>query len=168
MGHHGEGQCPCHLCDAGPLQEIRLIDHILEKHWKELCLPKIGAADLVTMLSWVTHKLNKFENIFNTNWLLLCSITHKILTHPPSNSTVCLQCVLFSCYCIHGPLLLFYVHVSTWALWCMNIDWRLTAKLFLFWLYRLLASWTDCVLQMWSLTPRTRVNLCCTTLLPML
>ena len=26
-------------------------DHILEKHWKELHLPRIGAADLVTMLS---------------------------------------------------------------------------------------------------------------------
>ena len=29
----------CHLCNAGPLQEIR---HILEKHWKELHLLKIG------------------------------------------------------------------------------------------------------------------------------
>ena len=38
LGHHGEGQWPCHLCDAGPLQEIRLIDHILEEHWKELHL----------------------------------------------------------------------------------------------------------------------------------
>ena len=30
--YHGEGQCPCHLCDTGHLQEIRLIDHILQKH----------------------------------------------------------------------------------------------------------------------------------------
>ena len=51
LGHHGEGHCPCHLCNAGPLQEIRLADHILEKYWKKLHLPKIGAADLVTMLS---------------------------------------------------------------------------------------------------------------------
>ena len=51
LGHYGEGQCPCHLCNTGHLQEIRLIDHILQKHWKELHLLKIGAADLVTMLS---------------------------------------------------------------------------------------------------------------------
>ena len=68
LGHRGEGQCPCHLCDAGPLKEIRLIDHILEKHWKELHLPKIGAADLVTMLSnSQIEVLPKFKNIYNTH-----------------------------------------------------------------------------------------------------
>ena len=30
---------------------VQVIDHILEKHWQELHLPKIGAADPVTMLS---------------------------------------------------------------------------------------------------------------------
>ena len=39
-----------------------------------------------------------------------------ILTHLPSNSTVCLQCALFSkvsCYCIHAPLLLCtHVHLG--------------------------------------------------------
>ena len=33
--YHGEGQC--HLCNTGHLQEIRLIDHILQKHWKDWC-----------------------------------------------------------------------------------------------------------------------------------
>ena len=44
-----------------PLQEIRLIDHILEKHWKELHLLKVSTADLVTEV------LPKFMSIFNTH-----------------------------------------------------------------------------------------------------
>ena len=68
LGHHGEGQCPCHLCNAGSLKETRLIDHILEKHWKEVHLPEIAAADLVTMLSnSQIEVLPKFENNFNTH-----------------------------------------------------------------------------------------------------
>ena len=47
---HGKGENPCHLCDTGPLQETRLIgNHILEKHWMELHLLEISAADLLTM-----------------------------------------------------------------------------------------------------------------------
>ena len=68
LGHHGEGKCPCHLCYAGPLQEITLIDHILEKHWKDSDLPKIGAADLVTILSnSQIEVLPKFKNILDTH-----------------------------------------------------------------------------------------------------
>ena len=50
------------------VKETRLIDHILEKHWKEVHLLEIGAADLVTMLSnSQTEVLPKFENIYNTH-----------------------------------------------------------------------------------------------------
>ena len=51
--HHSEGQRPCHLCDAGSLQEIRLIYHIVEKHWRELHLLKIGAAEPKGIVKWV-------------------------------------------------------------------------------------------------------------------
>ena len=50
------------------MKETRLIDHIQEKHWKEVHLLEIGAADLVTMLSSSqTEVLPKFENIYNTH-----------------------------------------------------------------------------------------------------
>ena len=88
LGHHS----------AGPLQEIRLIHHIVEKHWRELHLLEIGAAERqsCTMLNnSQIEVLPKFKNISNTYLLLLCSVTATFLTHPPSNRTVCLECVCF-------------------------------------------------------------------------
>ena len=68
MGYHGKRGNPCHLCDAGSLQETRLIDHILEKYWKELHLTEVSAADLLTMLSKSQIEvLPKFKKIFNTH-----------------------------------------------------------------------------------------------------
>ena len=58
MGHHSKGENPGNKTH---------IDHILEKHWKELHLPEISAADLITMLSnSQTEALPKFK-MFNTH-----------------------------------------------------------------------------------------------------
>ena len=36
--HHGRGNHPCHLCNAAPLPELSMLDHILVSHWEELHL----------------------------------------------------------------------------------------------------------------------------------
>lgn len=40
MGHHGHGNCQCHLCSSHSDKrlQIPLPDHILDAHWEELHL----------------------------------------------------------------------------------------------------------------------------------
>ena len=84
-------------------QETRLIDHILEKHWKELHLPEISAADLITMLSnSQIEALPKFKRIFNTH----------ALTATCTYSSSPWQCYVF--------LYLIYVHVFTGLTMILN------------------------------------------------
>ena len=67
MGHHGQGNHPCHLCndEDGPLQ-ISLLDHILKAHWKELHLgSEMDTERLMDMLSSSQlDVLSKFKDIF--------------------------------------------------------------------------------------------------------
>ena len=56
LGHHSEGQHPCHL------QEIRPIYHIVEKHWRELHLLEIGAAEPKAVDKWVLGGAEAPEN----------------------------------------------------------------------------------------------------------
>ena len=38
LSHHGKDNHPCHLCEAAPLPELSVLDHILVSHWEELHL----------------------------------------------------------------------------------------------------------------------------------
>ena len=59
------------LCKKSDL----IIHHILEKHWKELHLPKIGAADSFTMLSNLQIEvLPKFNGTFLTPTDCYCAL----------------------------------------------------------------------------------------------
>ena len=63
----GSAHATCAMLDLSK-KPGSLTMHILEKHWKEVHLPEIAAADLVTMLSnSQIEVLPKFENNFNTH-----------------------------------------------------------------------------------------------------
>ena len=68
LSHHGRGNHLCHLCDATPLPELSVLDHILVSHWEELHLdPELDYKKLMNLLEKLyLDVLSKFSNIFIT------------------------------------------------------------------------------------------------------
>ena len=63
MGHHGQGNHPCHESDDSIMDNESVLDHILKVHWKELHLDsEMDNGMLVQLLS--DSKLSKYKNIF--------------------------------------------------------------------------------------------------------
>ena len=65
LSHHGKGNHPCHLCDAAPLPELSVLDHILVSYWEELHLdPELDYKKLMNLLQKL--HLDVLSNIFIT------------------------------------------------------------------------------------------------------
>ena len=68
LSHCEKGNHPCHLCDAAPLPELSVLDHILVSQWEELHLdPELDYESLMNLLDKLhLDVLSKFSNIFIT------------------------------------------------------------------------------------------------------
>ena len=67
MSHHDHGSHPCHLCDATPLNDAFVLEHILAAHWRQLHLN--AELDRKTLLDMLLAALkldfiSKFTNLF--------------------------------------------------------------------------------------------------------
>ena len=101
MSHHGRGNHPCHLCDAAPLEEQSVLEHILCTHWEELHLTSRMDPEMLL-------------NMLNDMQLEVLSLIISIAF------CICTSCVLF---CYLSIYLYMYTPCSL-GLYPRNFDFR--------------------------------------------